>query len=969
MRTKLIAWLILFCGLLTRDLFPQEKEPLWVFPVGAAVQSSPAIGKDGTIYFGADNGIFYALTPQGKKKWEFVTSGMIVSTPAIASDGTIYITSVDKIVYAINPDGSEKWRIMPGSGIVASPSIAPDGTIIVGTVFNKLFSISSDGFRKWEFPTMGNIVSSPAIDCEGTIYFGCLDTNFYAVSTNGAAVWVFTAADKINSSPAIDKDGTLYFGSYDGLVYALAPTGKLRWSFKTGGAVRSSPTIGMDGEIYIGSDDKKLYSIGRDGLRKWDFPTKDWVRSSPAIAADGTIYVGSYDGNLYAINKDGSLKWAFKTQGIVSSSPVIDNNGVLYFGSWDRNFYAIKVDSTLANTPWPCFRKNARRTGCEVDDSMLGTQPKRVVKTEPELIIPPKKIEKEEPQPKTPAVAKEELKLPQPVAEKPKTELVKPEIKPAEPAQTTPPEQVETETPKSASSKPTIKITTPKDGAKLEEQKVVVEGIAKDKKGIKSIQYKFNATRTGIAQGLGKWSVPVILQEGKNIFEARSINIDGNYSDWEKITIYYKPSYQVFAETLGKGRITPIVAGKKFEFGEKVKLKAEPEKNYSFLAWYGSIQATTPEIEFEVRSNILLKAIFIPAEKAVAQVTPESGQKDAKTITKQSKQETVQTKSGTYRALLFSKTGETNTIHGMFMIDVSDDSSWKGVLITTNENIQIEGKFDNNNFLFFGIKRESNPTVGISLKLVSTNNTWVLNGQITGLGGDLIFTGYKQRNDLAKLIKTGFYTAILAIPQKEDDPPVGDGYAKIQINDKGDVSIVGKLFDGSQFTTTSGVDANRSIPIFANTGNGYIAGTLLLTNTAASDITGALIWVKAGKNTGKTDIRALGSYYSPEVGSKFISNTNLIVAFNGGGMESLVPNIVFISNDNKTETKFSEVGLEFSFNFETGTYQGKFMHPVLKKQSGFEGVFLQKAKWGSGFFTCGDKTGIVLVTTDSGEIK
>lgn len=968
MRKKLSAWLIFLCCLLSRDLFPQEKEPLWVFPVGAAVQSSAAIGKDGTIYFGADNGIFYALTPQGKKKWEFVTSGLIVSSPAIASDGTIYIASIDKIVYAINPDGSEKWRIMPGSGIVSSPAIAPDGTIVVGSVFNKLFSISPDGFRKWEFPTMGNIISSPAIDREGTIYFGCLDTNFYAVATNGAAVWTFTAADKINSSPAIDKDGTLYFGSFDGSVYAVAPNGKLRWSFKTGGAVRSSPIIGLNGEIYIGSDDKKLYTIGRDGLKKWDFETKDWVRSTPAIAADGTVYVGSYDGNLYAINKDGSLKWAFKTQGIISSSPVIDDNGVLYFGSWDRNFYAIKVDSTLANTPWPCFRKNARRTGCEIDDVQSATQPRPVVKTEPELIIPPKKIEKEPTQPQTPTVVKQETKPASSVIEKLKTEQVKPEAKPAEPEASLPSEQTTSESPKTSAPKPLIKITSPKDGAKLEEARVIVEGTAKDKKGIKSIQYRLNATRTGVAQGLGKWSVPIILQEGKNIFEARSVNIDGNFSDWERITLYYKPSYQVFAETLGNGRITPVVTGKKYESGEKIKLKAEPAKDYKFLAWYGSISAATPEIEFEVRSNILIKAIFIPAEKDVAQTTPSSGKKESKaTIELQQKS---LPKYGTYRALLFAKTNAENAIRGMFHITVNDDSTWKGNLVTTSENIQIEGKFDNNNYSFFSIKRETNLPIAVVMKLVPTNNMWILNGQISGIGGGSIFTGYPQRSvDSSKIIKSGLYTCILAIPQKEDVPPIGDGYAKIQIDESGDVRIEGKLFNESQFTFTSGVDANHSIPIFANIGGGYIAGTLLLTNTAASDISGALIWVKRGSNSEKTDIRALGSRYSSDIGSKFITDTNLIVAFNGGGLESLVPNVVYISKENKTEIKFSEVALEFSFDFETGTYKGVFVHPDLKKPARFEGVFLQKAKWGSGYFVCDDKTGIVLVTTDSGEIK
>ena len=81
----------------------------WSFQTGRDVDSSPAIGSDGTIYVGSDDSYLYAINPDGSRKWRFKTGSYVVSSPAIGSDGTIYVGSYDYYLYAINPDGSRKW--------------------------------------------------------------------------------------------------------------------------------------------------------------------------------------------------------------------------------------------------------------------------------------------------------------------------------------------------------------------------------------------------------------------------------------------------------------------------------------------------------------------------------------------------------------------------------------------------------------------------------------------------------------------------------------------------------------------------------------------------------------------------------------------------------------------------------------------------------------------------------------------
>ncbi|MBN2355904.1 PQQ-like beta-propeller repeat protein, partial [candidate division KSB1 bacterium] len=72
----------------------------WTFAVDDAVESSPAIGPDGTIYFGSYDTKLYALNPNGSQKWSFQTDAEIFTSPAIGMDGTIYFGSDDACLYA-----------------------------------------------------------------------------------------------------------------------------------------------------------------------------------------------------------------------------------------------------------------------------------------------------------------------------------------------------------------------------------------------------------------------------------------------------------------------------------------------------------------------------------------------------------------------------------------------------------------------------------------------------------------------------------------------------------------------------------------------------------------------------------------------------------------------------------------------------------------------------------------------------
>ena len=339
----------------------------WSFVIRDPCDSSPAIGADGTIYFGVFNGDFRAVSPDGSPKWVFHAGLEIKSSPAIGSDGTLYFGSRDRKLYAVSPDGKRKWEYKTGAWIDSSPAIDVDGTIYFGSWDKNFYALKPDGSKKWLFQTGGEIVSSPAIGADGRIYFGSHDQNFYALSRDGQKVWAFAAGGPIVSSAAIDNDGTIYFSSVDGFFYSLSAQGALNWKLKTGGITESSPVIGQDGTIYVGVN-KALWAISGDGKKKWEQPYgSELIDAAPLALADNTVCFVSRLGVLINLGAPNEFLWSYDQNWWGTVSPAIGRDGKIYtMGNIIGTgilLYALQTDVRLAESPWPRFRADEHNTG------------------------------------------------------------------------------------------------------------------------------------------------------------------------------------------------------------------------------------------------------------------------------------------------------------------------------------------------------------------------------------------------------------------------------------------------------------------------------------------------------------------------------------------------------------------------------------------------------------------------------
>ena len=71
---------------------PADGSVKWSYTVDSPIEVVPAIDNDGNIYFGDTGGSFHVVTPDGNKKWKVAKLGDQINTgAAIGKDGTIYV--------------------------------------------------------------------------------------------------------------------------------------------------------------------------------------------------------------------------------------------------------------------------------------------------------------------------------------------------------------------------------------------------------------------------------------------------------------------------------------------------------------------------------------------------------------------------------------------------------------------------------------------------------------------------------------------------------------------------------------------------------------------------------------------------------------------------------------------------------------------------------------------------------------
>lgn len=338
--------------------------------------ASIALGRDGTIYIGAMNGL-YAASPDGTRLWKQPVGGSAYL--AEAEDGMLYVSSARGLIFGYLPSGTLSWDPRQGLiGFGAPPAIGRNGYVLFANSVSDLFAFRPDASQQpeWSRSTFRPGLVSETASLPGEARVGGAQSHnapaiwrdetialprqhwIHLFDADGTQAWFTELTAGQLGAAALADDGTVYVGDDAGKFFAIRRSGDVLWTSDVDGTLLGSAVVGADDTIYFATPNS-VHALTPNGAPKWQTKTPFQGTTGLAIADDGTLYAAGTDG-MYALRSDGSLKWTLHTMA-GSGAPTIAPDGTIYFPCGYMWVCAVEDQgSPLAKSPWPkMFHDNA----------------------------------------------------------------------------------------------------------------------------------------------------------------------------------------------------------------------------------------------------------------------------------------------------------------------------------------------------------------------------------------------------------------------------------------------------------------------------------------------------------------------------------------------------------------------------------------------------------------------------------
>ncbi|WP_372367844.1 PQQ-binding-like beta-propeller repeat protein [Candidatus Uabimicrobium sp. HlEnr_7] len=196
------------------------KKQKWFFQARQDIVSSACYYKN-KICFGSFGSALHILNIEdGQLYTTFPARHLVYMSPAISKDGIVYFGDFAGYFYAYNIENLQLlWQNKCGGRIVASPAM--NDNLVYCATENGVYCFDRFiGKRKWYFATPKIVETSPALT-HNALFFGDFSGNFYIVNcNNGDLLTKLSTGASMTSSPFV-KDNSVFFANYSGDVYAV----------------------------------------------------------------------------------------------------------------------------------------------------------------------------------------------------------------------------------------------------------------------------------------------------------------------------------------------------------------------------------------------------------------------------------------------------------------------------------------------------------------------------------------------------------------------------------------------------------------------------------------------------------------------------------------------------------------------------------------------------------------------------
>ncbi|MDR1420185.1 MAG: PQQ-binding-like beta-propeller repeat protein [Treponema sp.] len=339
---------------------------------------NPPVVKGDTIYFGSEDGNFYALDAEsGYMRWVFKSDAEINSIPYVDSS-QVYFGSKDGRVYALSlEDGQEMWNFRTNSQVNSQVerykdyvifSSDSDAIYFLSPSGEEQFRIDNPGWMNYTFLLADDVMyfaTGPDVELIGPYDINRREFLWFVPYHEIAASWYSFTAIRGNLVYFATAEG--YGNMYLSFYAYNRHTGELVWQQQCDGVFGRewsddsvfelfyrdinmldfmAPTVWKDLVIYTGGDTIARAFDAKTGLPRWEKSFDMPLCSAPTIAGGrmyfGLLGNGDVPSKLVCVSaRDGSLLWQMETEGSLLSAPVIAGKRII-FGTDKSVFYVLE---------------------------------------------------------------------------------------------------------------------------------------------------------------------------------------------------------------------------------------------------------------------------------------------------------------------------------------------------------------------------------------------------------------------------------------------------------------------------------------------------------------------------------------------------------------------------------------------------------------------------------------------------